>query len=155
MPRKPGTAEGQVDWRSRAAARKGTDMESIKLRRLTAADVTFHVLTEDEECRPSAGDFASGDDAADRALVEELNDRLDRGDVWAWAFVIVVARWNCPEGPLEGVASLGCCSYKDEAEFRADAYFSDMCDMALDDLDAKLLRQARQIAPLLGVTILD
>jgi hypothetical protein len=132
-------------------------MNTIPLRRLTAADVTFHVVTEDEERPPRAGeDFDSGNAEADKALERELCDRLDNGDVWAWAYVTVVARWRSPEGAIEGEDSLGCCSYANEADFRQPGgYFDDMCERALDDLNARLRRQALQIAPLLGIEIAE
>lgn len=77
----------------------------------------------------------SGDDAADKAVEDAICARLDHGDVWAWACVSVRAK--C-EG-FEGRANLGCCSYKDQAEFEAGGYLDDLRAEALEDLRSELL----------------
>jgi len=80
---------------------------------------------------PLRGHFASGDDAADRELEDELLARLNRGDVWAWCCVHV---WAIADTGARASAGLGACSYKNEADFRACGYFEDLCKEAAEGL---------------------
>lgn len=101
------------------------------MKKLTAKDVRFTVTAE-QDCIPVRGNaLASGNAAMDRETEDEIIARLNRGDVWAWACVIVEAHYR----GLKGLTSMGACSYEDEADFRADGYFADMCEEALDDLN--------------------
>lgn len=91
-------------------------------------------LTAEPEIEPVHGNFASGDDAADKALEDSIIARADDGDVWAWCFVRVTATYR-------GVSvfdSLGGCSYDDEKNFRADGYYADMVSEVLKQLNAQL-----------------
>jgi hypothetical protein len=113
------------------------------MRLLTAEDVTFEIEIEDEGFTPR-GQFASGDEA-DRQLENEIIKRLDRGDLWAWCCVRVIARWN----GFEGDVYLGGCSYADEDDFKADGgYYPQLCDEALENLNAEIKRTCERIAPL-------
>lgn len=101
-------------------------------------EVTLHVEQEDDI--PVRGNaMASGDWAVDREVEDEILERLDRGDVWAWASVKVTATLWGPKNDKLLTASvyLGGCSYKDEADFRADGYFADMAKEARDEVKAK------------------
>ena len=60
--------------------------------------------------------------------VHELEQVAD-GD-WAWCDVTVTARFS----DLTGTAYLGQCSYKDEADFKADGYYDQMVDEAIEEL---------------------
>src|SRR5690606_25924516 len=80
-----------------------------------------------KELTPVRGNlYESGDADALRRAENEVLERLEAGDLWAWCTVRVVARL----GDLEGSDFLGCCSYKDEADFMASGYFEDMKAMA-------------------------
>lgn len=98
--------------------------------------VRYSVIAEyetDVEVRGNAQ--VSGDDESDRATEREIIERLERGDVWAWACVKVVASW----GGFTGESSwLGGCTYEDEESFREDAYFTDLKQEALEALQATL-----------------
>ena len=94
--------------------------------------ITLTVEQDDSPVRGNA--VASGDGDADREVEDEILARLDSGDVWAWAFVAVTATLNVEGQTFIGRDTLGCCCYRDEAEFRADAYFSDMKTEAMRDL---------------------
>lgn len=96
---------------------------------MNPSDLTY-TLTAEQDDTPIRGSFASGDDAADKELEDELLARLDQGDVWAWACVCVSVTHN----GFKGVAYLGGCSYNNEAEFKADGYYRDMCKDAFADL---------------------
>lgn len=113
----------------------------VKIRKLTADEVEFVIEAEQDDA-PIRGSFASGDDAADEQIAKEIEDRLNRGDVWAWASVKVTASWR----GYKGVDYLGACSYKDEADFKQDCgYYSDMKDRALEDLNESISRIASEL----------
>lgn len=80
--------------------------------------------------------LASGDDALDRLAEEEIIRRLDGGNVWAWANVLVTVKYK---GILQTTESLGCCSYDDERDFRqSGGYFDDMVSTCIDEINAQL-----------------
>lgn len=103
------------------------------MRELTEKEVTFTIECEWEDA-PVRGGFASGDDVADKALEDQITARLYAGDIWAWCCVVVTARWR----GFSGTASLGCCSYVDEKDFKNSDYFNDMRAEALEDLNKEI-----------------
>jgi hypothetical protein len=107
-----------------------------KLRKLTVEDVVISIKTEPEtETRP-ADHFNSNDEnpEADLTLIREIEQEIAAGSEWAWCCVTVKIEWN----GFHEEDTVGCMSYKDEAEFRADGYFEDMVKTALSDLNATL-----------------
>jgi hypothetical protein len=101
-----------------------------------SAQVTFTVQCDPEDL-PLVGAFTSGDPtyAEEEAKLErELLKRSNEGDAWAWCYVTVTATVVVDSHTFVGVASMGGCSYKDEAEFKADDYFSQMKNEAMDDI---------------------
>jgi hypothetical protein len=117
-------------------------------RRLKPEDVTFTVTAEPEDMPIEGNALASGDDAEDERCYAEIRDQLDRGNEWAWCSVKVAASISVTikrKGRvdevvmLEGCDYLGCCSYKNKADFcEPGGYFDDMKAEALDDLQAKV-----------------
>jgi len=96
-------------------------------------EVTYTLEVSPEDCPVRGNVLACGDDDADRAAEDEVLARLDRGEVWAWCCVRVVAHWR----GFAGDAYLGCCSYQDAADFKhAGGYWEDMCNQACYDLEA-------------------
>lgn len=90
--------------------------------------IRYEVTAEPDE-QPIRGHFASGDDAADRELEDELIRRADSGDVWAWCQVRVTA--IAEDGTRAHSGWLGASSYESEANFRdCNDYFADMCSEA-------------------------
>jgi hypothetical protein len=88
-----------------------------------------------EEFVPVRGNcLASGDDATDKAAEDAILARLEDGDTWAWASVEVKVSFR----DLSASDHLGCCSYRDEGDFRESGYFDDMVDEALARLNDKL-----------------
>lgn len=91
----------------------------------------YWIEIEPEETPVEGNAMASGDDEADRAYEQEILERFDAGDTWAWCTVIVHARL----GDAIGTAALGCCSYADEDDFKAPGgYYEDLCAEALADI---------------------
>ena len=99
--------------------------------------VTYRIEVEQDDVEVRGNALASGDDAEDKACEDEILERLNRGDVWAWASVCVVA--EC-EG-FEGRDYLGCCCYDDEEDFKQPGgYYDDMKKRARADLLTELKR---------------
>ncbi len=115
------------------------------MRKLTKRDVEF-VLTAEFDDLPVRGNaMASGDDALDKKVEDEIIARLERGDVWAWAAVTVEARWQ----GFVGRDHLGACCYRDERDFKhSEGYYPDMCSVALDDLNRKIQETADKLKSL-------
>lgn len=94
------------------------------------AEVSIALEVEQEWMDVRGNAMATDEPELDKQYEDEIIARLDSGDVWAWASVIVKATW----GPLEGTDSLGGCSYKDEADFIANSgYYDDMVQNAKDE----------------------
>jgi hypothetical protein len=90
-----------------------------------------YVLDIFPEETPVRGNASASDDPAlDRKIEDEIIARLDNGDEWAWCTVRVKAIFE----DFTGFAYLGGCSYPDEAAFRRDGYFPDLCNEAREDL---------------------
>ena len=98
--------------------------------------IQYRIEIEQDHIPVRGNAIASGDDATDKKIEDEIIERLDNGDTWAWCSVCVVAE----AGGVEGRAYLGACSYKDEADFRAGGYYEQMQAEAKDDLLEQLRR---------------
>ncbi|MHC4121721.1 MAG: hypothetical protein ACYSWO_29975, partial [Planctomycetota bacterium] len=103
--------------------------------------VSFEIEVWQDDACVRGNAMCSGDDDFDREVEDTIIDRLDGGDVWAWATVRVVARYDGIDD-IEGDDYLGCCNYADEADFKAGGYCDDMCDVAKEALIAELERCA-------------
>jgi len=96
-----------------------------------APEVTYRLTVEQDDTPVRGNALASGDDAEDKQCEDEILARLDRGDVWAWALVKVIA--EC--GSFYGADYLGGCCYKDEKDFIAcNDYYESMKSEALLNL---------------------
>jgi hypothetical protein len=115
----------------------------MTVRKLRLDEVEITLLAEPEDIDPS-GCFDSGDPESDRILVESIRKSACSGNTWAWCYVIVGVTWK----GYRGEASLGCCSYESEDEFRTYDYFSDMVDEALGELNEKIAAAAKELAEL-------
>lgn len=81
----------------------------------------------------------------DDETLREIQARLDRGDIWAWASVDVEATWTNPltDKTYEGHAYLGGCSYDDARDFKQNSgYYEDMKGEAYEDLIKQIERDA-------------
>lgn len=114
----------------------------MKLRKLTPADVTFSISIEGDDTPIRGNALASGDDIEDRECEEQIKKRLNDGDLWAWCTVFVTARWR----QHEAIETLGCRSYDDEKDFKKGGYYDDMCETALDALNAEIEAEATELA---------
>lgn len=112
----------------------------MKIRKIRPDEVVFTVEAAHGNLILLGNALASGDDEQDKAAEDEIIRRLNDGDVWAWAAVLVTATLTLPNGKtIAGHASLGGCSYADEKDFcQPGGYFDDMKAEALDDLQQTL-----------------
>lgn len=118
----------------------------MKLRELTAEEVTFTIKAEQDDIPVRGNAIASGDEKFDKEVEDHIFSELADGNIWAWAAVTVIARWDS----FVGSAHLGGCSYKDEEEFKQPGgYYDDMKQEALDELNKVLQGTADKIEPLI------
>lgn len=99
--------------------------------------VRYRVELLREEYIPIKGNvMASGDAEFDAECERKVIAQLERGNLWAWCCIRVVAYIEGID--LEGDDYLGACSYESEEDFKKDGYYADMCDRARDELMAKI-----------------
>lgn len=110
----------------------------MELRELTADDVEFELIREEEWLDPS-------ECFEDEGAIAWVREQAAKGNEWAWFAAKVVARWN----GFEGVDYLGACSYESEEDFRACPYFEDLKAQALDDLNWNIYKTAKRFKPLI------
>jgi hypothetical protein len=100
-----------------------------------AAKASITLLVDYDETPVRGNAMASGDATVDKRYEDRILARLERGDVWAWAVVIVEAKL----GGFSGRTVLGTCSYRNEKEFRRKGgYFADMVADAREALAIEL-----------------
>lgn len=98
-------------------------------------DVTYTIEIEPDDTPVRGNALASGDAAVDKECEDGILERLERGDIWAWALVKVMAQVYVGGHVFTGKAYLGCCSYENEAEFKhPDDYYPQLCQEARVDL---------------------
>jgi hypothetical protein len=116
------------------------------VRTLTAEDVEFRLEPQDEDIPVRGNVLASGDDEEDKAAEDDVLERV-KHNIWAWCCVKVSAIWK----GIEGTDYLGCCSYKDEEDFKLHSgYYEDMKEAALVDLNEEVGRRWTEIVSLVG-----
>ncbi len=108
----------------------------------TPNGVTYRIEVTQDDTPVRGNALASGDDAEDKACEDAILARLDSGDVWAWALVVVVAEL----AGFRGTDSLGACSYTSEADFRASDYFDMMREQARGDLMREIAETRERLA---------
>jgi len=107
----------------------------MSIRAIQRHEARISIRAEPDWVPVEGNAMASGDDALDREVEQEILQRLNQGDIWAWAAVTVEVSWKS----FRGVASLGCCSYESEEDFcQPDGYFNDLVSEALEELNRKV-----------------
>ncbi len=93
--------------------------------------LNIEIDIEQDDTRVRGNAMASGDDAFDKKVEDEIIERLDAGDTWAWAQVTVRIEFcgHCAEDYLGG------CSYADELDFKRGGYYIDMIRRCIADLE--------------------
>ena len=103
-------------------------------------DAEIHLIAEYDHIPVRGNAIVSGDDDFDKSVEDELIERLNDGDVWAWASVEVYASVEIGGVTVQGDSEyLGCCSYRDESDFvNNSGYYDDMKATALESLIEKV-----------------
>lgn len=96
----------------------------------TMEDVNFSIECLEEDIQVKGNACASGNDAEDKEIEDSIIEQLNNGNAWAWCTIKVTAKYKNEEGS----DYLGCCSYQDEKDFKNDGYYTDMKQMAFDEL---------------------
>lgn len=98
-------------------------------------DIWYRITAEQDD-QPVRGNIIdSGDEKFDKEVEDSAIQRLDDGDVWAWAVVTVTASVVVNGERFEGRAYLGGCSYKDVEDFKEqNDYAIQMEQEAREDL---------------------
>ncbi len=115
----------------------------IRLRELEPGEVTFTVRIEPEDM-PVRGNFASGDEALDKADEDAILERLERGETEAWCGVIVEAQW---EG-FKATDAIWAVSLGADETPESYAESNGMLDEARAALNARLGKLARKLSKL-------
>jgi len=97
----------------------------------------LEIMEDDVPVRGNA--IVSGDDDLDKEVEDEILERLETGDLWAWCTVKVTAEWEAEDGRIfSGEDYLGGCSYRDEEDFtEPGGYYDDMKEQAYAELLAE------------------
>lgn len=91
---------------------------------------TTTIKAVQDDC-PVRGNASAIDPQTDAEIENEILGRLESGDEWAWANVLVEVTLESGE---TGVAYLGGCSYANERDFVENSgYFDEMVQEALKD----------------------
>ena len=111
-------------------------LDRTRLAERLDGQIEFAISAEMDHIPVRGNALASGDDAEDKRVEDEIFERLNSGDVWAWASVHVTATF----GKFVGHDYLGGCCYKDESDFCQDGgYWESMKEEAFKDLLERML----------------
>ncbi len=109
------------------------------MRKITLEECEVEIDYQPETDVAPEGSFATGDDEKDAEICNEIRERIERGDTWAWFCVSVKVTWRDKRGrEYSGTDSLGGCSYKDEKDAESCVEEHGMVANALDYLNSTL-----------------
>jgi hypothetical protein len=92
-------------------------------------EISIIAVQDDLQVRGNA--IASGDPKYDQEVENEILERLEQGDIWAWAAIEVRAECR----GLSASAYLGACCYQSEDDFKnAGDYYPDLVTEATTEL---------------------
>lgn len=97
-------------------------------------DIEIEIFSTQDNLQVRGNAIFSGDDDFDEKIENEIIERLNSGDVWAWADVEV--RVTVIETGETASDYLGSCSYEDESDFKRGGYYGDMIERCLEELSA-------------------
>jgi hypothetical protein len=101
----------------------------------TIGEIEYRLYATQDDLQVRGNALVSGDDDDDRQAEDEIIERLESGDVWAWASVKVEAVIEVDGEEITGEDYLGACSYADYRDFiEPGGYYDDMKVEAKNDL---------------------
>ena len=106
--------------------------------------VQLKTVIHEEYASIEGNAIASEDENFDRKVCQEIRNQLEAGNPWAWCTVEVIARWET----FSGNDFLGCCSYKDEDDFKQGGYAEGMAEIAVNDLIDSIISVNKSLEPL-------
>jgi hypothetical protein len=95
--------------------------------------VTYTFSYEQDDIPVRGNAIASGDEAFDKQVEDEIIEALNRGEDWQWALARVIASVEVEGETYRGDTYLGACSYRSESDLKSGV-FEDMKAEALYDL---------------------
>jgi len=103
----------------------------MKIQHQENIDVTVTLKIEACDIPIRGNAIASGDDAYDKTIEDDLMYRLENGDIWAWFNATAIVEISVNGVKFQGLEFLGACSYKDLKQFLEDGdYGRDLIDCA-------------------------
>lgn len=108
-------------------------MKTVSFKLPTIEQVEFEIIPSYEDV-PVNGNASAIDEETDKEIEDYINDELESGNVWAWCTIEVKASYK----GISASDYLGCCSYKDEEDFKKGGYYEDMKQIAFDNLIEEL-----------------
>lgn len=113
---------------------------------LTIDDVDILLTAGDEDTPVRGNAIVSGDESFDKEAEDTILSRLNDGDIWAWCCVCVkVSPKDARLSHLSAFDYLGCCSYRNEKDFKAPGdYYDDMVTTCIDRLNNDLLKLSEE-----------
>jgi hypothetical protein len=118
---------------------------ALTLRSLTAEEVTFELLMDQDDVPFEGNVMASGNTEVDDEAEKWVESQLADGNSWAWCIVTVTARYRS----FAGIDSLCGCSYESEETFKACDYYKDLCSSALENLNSNIAEHFADLKDLL------
>lgn len=104
------------------------------MKTLTENDVKIELIAEYDHIPVRGNAIDSGDSEYNKHVEDQIIDRLESGDVWAWASVEVRATYK----GLTASTYLGACCYADEQDFINDGYYQDMVNEVVEDINNQI-----------------
>lgn len=102
------------------------------MKTLTEKDIKIELIVEFDDMLPVRGNvMTSGDNKIDKQYEDYVINRINNGDVWAWASVDVIGTYK----GLTASDYLGGCTYESEDDFKNNGYYADMVQTVLNDLN--------------------
>lgn len=121
------------------------------VRKLNQDEVQFKLIVEDET-EPLESVFGSDIDYIDQEVLENIKNRIRRGDTWAWCSVEIQALWR----GFVGKAYVGHCSYENEQDFiKNSGYYDEIVQESLDDLQDSVEETANKLSLLISIESME
>ena len=114
-------------------------MKTIQIKVPSIEDCWFKIEASQDDTPVRGNAIVSGDDEYDAQVENDIINRLESGEVWAWALVKVTCGFD--DWSITGEDYLGGCCNESEKDFVENSgYFEDMRQQAYDDFVTQIER---------------